>query len=69
MNTQISSYFCPKHKNKCENIWKLREFFLSLHRQNISYGYPVIPRGASQNRHYSILKATFGWLFIFHTSS
>ena len=50
-------------------IWFCPRFALSLHRQNESSGYPVniylMPRGASLDRHYSILIVTSGWLLFF----
>ena len=52
-----------------KKAWKLLNFFLSLQRQNESSGYPVniylMPRGASLDRHYSILIVTSGWLLFF----
>ena len=54
-------------QKKSQNIWNFQEYFVSLHRQNVSFGYPGrIPRrqdfidtalGARLHRPYSILKS------------
>ena len=57
-------------------IWNFKEYFVSLHRQNVSFGYPGrIPRrqdsidtalGARLHRPYSILKTIpLGWFLSF----
>ena len=44
--------FSKKTENKWGFIWKISEKFLSLQRQNISFGYPGrIPRGVRLYRY------------------
>ena len=51
---------------KSQNIWNLLKMFLSLHRQNICFGYPGrIPRGARLYRYCPFKNHLPGWFFYF----
>ncbi len=48
-----------------QNIWNFQNNFVSLHRQNVSFGYPgKFPERASRIRHYPF-KTTSGWFYLF----
>ena len=66
------------NNKKSPKIWNFQYYFVSLHRQNVSFGYPGrIPRrqdyidtalGARHHDNYSILKVVpIGMTFIVHT--
>ena len=63
---------CKKNRiatKKSQNIWNFQLYVVSLHRQNVSFGYPgKFPERASRIRHYpfkSHLRVVFYFLKLF----
>ena len=63
---------CKKNRiatKKSQNIWNFQLYVVSLHRQNVSFGYPgKFPERASRIRHYPFKKSCLLSSFLFQVS-
>ena len=69
---EIKKNFARKivlQQKKSQNIWNFQLNFVSLHRQNVSFGYPgKFPERARLYRHYPFKKSCLPSSFLFQVS-